>query len=146
MCVIDEPYSTRSVPMRKHKHTGTQWDFDHNRIEKKWNKRFGFKPIPGGFILSSSKIGFGHGSGEKVIMAHPEIVAKLKDLPTGAGIDQQLGRMYRQGNSAGKSRFIYEPLTFSKIAEAFDLLNSSAKKADDSLKGFHGIVNLDNQA
>lgn len=89
MRVIESPYATVSTPVRTHKLTRSQLKHlekhmfkgitYHDRIQKKWNKRFGFKQVPGCFIIDHSKIEFGYDNGEKVIVAHPSVVKALKE-------------------------------------------------------------------
>ncbi len=143
MRVISSPYATETVPVRKHKLTRSQLGHlikhkfkgitYHDRIQKKWNKRFGMKQVPGCFIVDSSKIGFGYGSGEKVIMAHPVIVEKMNELPTGCGINKQAeGRLHRQGKSPVKTIKIESPYDPYGSAISSMLLNGRYGKFGDS--------------
>lgn len=56
--------------------TGGRVFTQHERIQKKWNKRFGRIAEPLCYMMQSP-IG-----NEKVIMAHPTIVKKLKEMPS----------------------------------------------------------------
>ena len=90
MRVIESTLATVSEPVRKHNITRQQLKHlekhmfkgitYHDRIQKKWNKRFGFKHVPGCFIVDTSKLTFGDiNGGEKVIMAHPTVVKAMKE-------------------------------------------------------------------
>lgn len=90
--VIESPHAVVSTPVRKHKLTKSQLTHlekhmfkgitYHDRIQKKWNKRFGFKSVPGCFIVDPSKLGV-YGSmhspnmNDKVIVAHPTVIKAL---------------------------------------------------------------------
>lgn len=85
MKVISNPLCTTEEPVRVHIMKGTQRQAYHDRIQKKWNKRFGTKRVPGMYIMNQSyftdgNFGYG-GSSEKVIVAHPTIVERMKNIP-----------------------------------------------------------------
>lgn len=84
MKVISNPLCTTEEPVRVHIQKGTQRQAYHDRIQKKWNKRFGTKRVPGMYIMNQSYFtgSFEYGGGsEKVIIAHPVIIAQMKNIP-----------------------------------------------------------------
>lgn len=97
MRVIESIYATETVSVRKHKLTKSQIKHlekhmfkgitYHDRIQKKWNKRFGFKQVPGMMIVDPTVVGVNTGQapwerkrGDKVIVAHPTVVQRLKEM------------------------------------------------------------------
>jgi len=91
MRVVESPMAMTSEPVRKHKLTRAQLKHlekhmpkgitYHDRIQKKWNKRFGFKQVPGFFIVDTSKLSFDNlmnDDGEKVLLVHPTIMKTLQ--------------------------------------------------------------------
>ena len=72
---IHESYmATRSRPARVHVQRRGQTMRYHLRIQKKWNKRFGFVSTPGAYMIDGSVIG----QRGKMLMVHPTIAAKLR--------------------------------------------------------------------
>ncbi len=67
MRVVESLMAIESRPARTHKLTRSQIKHlekhmfkgitYHDRIQKKWNKRFGFKQVPGCFIIDPSRLG-----------------------------------------------------------------------------------------
>mgnify|MGYP001770394125 CR=1 FL=1 len=55
-----------NYPIKEHVKSRTQSETYHLRIQKKWNKRFGFERRPTAYQVGG------------VIFAHPDIVDKLK--------------------------------------------------------------------
>ncbi len=65
--VRESPYATQTVPARVHKKRRNQRDAYHQRVQKKWVKRWGTKQVPGAYVVDASAIG---GSG-KILIMHP---------------------------------------------------------------------------
>lgn len=68
MKVVESTYAGTFAPNRVHEHKDGQRLSYHNRIQKKWRKRFGVYLIPGAFRMGDT------------IVAHPEILKKLRTL------------------------------------------------------------------
>jgi len=75
MRVISSVNSFESVAVKKHKRTRSQSESYHERISKKWRKRYGTKLVPGAYIADLAMMGLGVG---KCVIAHPEIIDKLR--------------------------------------------------------------------
>ena len=67
--VLESPHSYQTVPVREHKKSRSMTDSYHNRIQKKWRKRFGTKRIPGCYLLNGN-----------TLIAHPEIIKQIKQI------------------------------------------------------------------
>lgn len=72
---IRESYmATKREPARVHVQRRGQTMRYHLRIQKKWNKRFGFVSTPGAYMIDGSVIG----QRGEMLMVHPTIAAKLR--------------------------------------------------------------------
>ena len=60
------PYATSQEAVKKHIKTRSMSENYHKRVQKKWNKRYGTRQVPCMYKT------------EKGIIAHPEIVEKIK--------------------------------------------------------------------
>lgn len=105
--VVESTMAMETVPVRRHKQTRAKSDSYHSRIQKKWNKRFGFKQVPGIYMIDTSKLTFGGlNGGEKVIMAHPEMAARLKELSSLSPTVEEAGKgMKAFGKACGNAGF-----------------------------------------
>jgi predicted protein tyrosine phosphatase len=59
--------ATQTAPRKQHKKTASMSEFYHQRIQKKWNKRFGMKQAPGCFQLADG-----------TLVMHPDLLELLK--------------------------------------------------------------------
>lgn len=59
--------ATQTAPREKHTKTRSMSESYHQRIQKKWTKRWGTKQEPAAFLVYGN-----------VLVAHPEIVAALE--------------------------------------------------------------------
>lgn len=64
--VHSNPLAMALEPVKKHRKTRSMSDTYHQRVQKKWIKRFGEKQVPGMYQIGRD------------IVAHPEIVAAMK--------------------------------------------------------------------
>ncbi len=75
--VRESPYAMQTVPARVHKKRRNQSDAYHQRVQKKWVKRWGTKQVPGAYMIDAAAIG---GSG-KILVVHPALgMAALESL------------------------------------------------------------------
>lgn len=147
MRVIESIYATETVPVRKHKLTRSQITHlqkhmfkgitYHDRIQKKWNKRFGFKQVPGMMIVDPKAMGFmdiGR-SESKVIIAHPTVIEALK-YGTGDDIkpDRYLTVKYNEMVQSAKERKIRSAVMWKPET---DFINFPI------LRKSYGIVDMD---
>lgn len=72
--IIASSHCTTRVPVRRHKRRKGQSRAYHERVQKKWIKRFGLEEKPTAYQVNRSFLGH---SGP-VLFAHPSIVEKLK--------------------------------------------------------------------
>ncbi len=77
--VLSSPHAATTKPARPHKKRRNQSDSYHARIQKKWNRRFGFVKAPAAFMVDTSAFAFSAGIGcGKVLVAHPSIVDSIR--------------------------------------------------------------------
>lgn len=74
MKVIESPLAVQVEPRRKHRRRRWQSEAYHERVAKKWRKRFGTKQVPGMYQMD----GRIYGLPGPVLLIHPELMAKLK--------------------------------------------------------------------
>lgn len=67
--VRESSYAMQTVPARVHKKRHNQSDAYHQRVQKKWKKRWGTKQVPGAYMVDAAAIG---GSG-KILVVHPAL-------------------------------------------------------------------------
>lgn len=73
---IRESYmATKREPARVHVQRRGQKMRYHLRIQKKWNKRFGFVNMPAALLMAAGAVG---GKGH-VLLVHPTIVARFRE-------------------------------------------------------------------
>ena len=141
MRVVESTMAIVSSPMRAHKLTRSQLKHlekhmfkgitYHDRIQKKWNKRFGFKQVPGCFIVDTSNLTFGNlNNGEKVILAHPTVVGALRehiDVPVKP--DDSMGSAYNTLRELSKHRKHrdYETAMWVSIGYKYPLRGNTAE-------------------
>jgi|GEM_PF-2364083 hypothetical protein len=65
--VYSSNLATQTSPRKQHKKTASMSDSYHNRVQKKWLKRYGTKQVPGAYELAGG-----------VLVMHPELVELLK--------------------------------------------------------------------
>lgn len=70
---VENPLATTSKPVKVHKRRRNQTLAYHQRIQKKWNKRFGHHLAPSVFQLDGGKFGLG-----SMFVVHPEIAKRLR--------------------------------------------------------------------
>lgn len=70
---VENPLATTSKPVKVHKRRRNQTLAYHQRIQKKWNKRFGHHLAPAVFQLDGGKFGLG-----SMFVVHPEIAKRLR--------------------------------------------------------------------
>ena len=66
--IVENPRVYQTVQVREHKKSRSMSDSYHNRVQKKWRKRFGTKQIPGCYLLNGD-----------TLIAHPEIIKLIKE-------------------------------------------------------------------
>lgn len=64
----------REEQVRKHVKSGSQRQAYHDRINKKWLKRFGVEKVPCAYIFDAGAVGM---FGDKTLALHPAQLAKL---------------------------------------------------------------------
>lgn len=72
---VENPLATTSKPVKVHKRRRNQTLAYHQRIQKKWNKRFGHHLAPAVFQLDGGRFGLG-----SMFVVHPEIAKRLRAL------------------------------------------------------------------
>lgn len=77
--VRESKLALTTAPAKVHKHRRGQTKAYHARIQKKWTKRFGTKQVPGAYMIDTHAVSL-FGRGEKVLVAHPEILKELKGV------------------------------------------------------------------
>lgn len=82
ICVSKMAYKVEKIPRRKHKQRWRQTIAYHQRIQKKWDKRYGTveKRTPCMYVMDLGVVlgGVNHG---KAIVTHPDLWAKVKNDP-----------------------------------------------------------------
>jgi hypothetical protein len=69
--VIESLHAVERVPKRLHKHKACYKLHYHARIQKKWNKRFGFYDKPTMY--------FGATDSGRVLFVHPHLMPKVRE-------------------------------------------------------------------
>lgn len=67
MPIKESPMAMERVPAKKHRVSIGMKKSYHHRIQKKWNKRYGYTYQPCAYILNN-----------QVIVAHPDVIKALR--------------------------------------------------------------------
>lgn len=90
--VRESPYAMQTVPARVHKKRRNQSYAYHQRVQKKWVKRWGTKQVPCAYMVDAAAIG---GSG-KILLVHPDLgMADLEPLSPRDIIRDCISRHYK---------------------------------------------------
>lgn len=85
-------------PVRSHA-AGRHGEAYHQRIQKKWKKRFGMRDVPTLFLINTDYLGLGLGGpGERVVLAHPKIIERIKrEIDSGGSPRSVMAQQMAQG-------------------------------------------------
>lgn len=73
--IRESPLAVQRVPKRVHRHRRTQTLRYHQRIQKKWARRWGYEHKPSAYVINTAYL---TGHGRPVLVCHPEVAKKLK--------------------------------------------------------------------
>ena len=76
--LFESPHAVDRKPARQHEKKRWMTDAYHSRIQKKWNKRYGYILKPACYVVSN-RVLVGMGGDGKTMIAHPDIAAQIKE-------------------------------------------------------------------
>jgi len=83
--VVESTFCLDRKPIRKHIKKSWMRETYHKRIQKKWDKRFGYVETPAVFMIQAPNYSMCRGlnevslGGEQILSIHPELTAKVKE-------------------------------------------------------------------